>query len=668
MEKSQAKVKIDELINEIERHNRLYYVESNPIISDQKYDMLVRELEGLEEKFPDLVKPYSPTLRVSSDLVEGFERVEHKEKMLSLKNAYDEKEIEAFYNSVIKKFPGSSFTVMLKYDGASIKLRYKNGVLMQALSRGDGSVGDDIIQNARTIKNVPLRLETEYPVLDIVGEVLMPKSVLSWVNKEREEPFANCRSAANGTIKLLNPKEVSKRKLIVKVFGVSSNINIGTHIDTLYYLKDRGLPVDIEEWKDSVIVTESLECILEFYRIWQKSCQTLDYDIDGLVIRVNEAKTCEELGDNGKHPRYAIAAKFKAEEYEAKLLDVIYQVGRSGSINPVGILEPVEMNDGTTVSRATLNNTVWMDKQGISHNDVLTIIKSGEIIPKVIGIAERGEDAQKFNPPLFCPSCGSGLVKRGDAGDYCENIKCPDRVKKGIEYFASRGCMDIGNLGEKSVEVLYSEGFITSIQGIYEFAENETMKQSLGGYNGWGTTSVNTLVEGIKKSKEKKLEVLLKSLGLSSIGKSTAEDLVEEFKNLRTIAGLNILDLKRKMDYKDKTANNVYAGLKELDPELVVYLYKNGFNVAQVKDRVEPDVKYLEGKKVVVSGVFENFERDELKNLVRDYGGTAQSSVNGKTDYLLAGDKAGPAKLEKAKDLGVEVIDIDTFLELIDIM
>ncbi len=664
MSKEEKIITLKSLKESIRRHDKFYYVLSTPKISDKAYDMMVKEIEEIEKQYPDLATIDSPTQRVSNNLADGFKRVEHINKMLSLKNAYNEAELTTWYNNIIKKFPNARFICEIKYDGSSVKLIYENGLFTQALTRGTGVVGDDVTDNVRTIRNIPLSISTKER-LEVVGEVLMSKDNFKKLNKTRETPFANCRSAANGSLKLLEPTEVSRRDLMIRIFGAANELDAEA---SQLELRKLGLPVDYENSVEGLYATttntSNIENIIAFYSYWQNHSKELPYDIDGVVVKVEQKSIQNELGEGSKYPNWAIAGKFDAETYQTKLKSITYQVGMYGSITPVAELEPVII-EGTEVKRATLNNANWIKEFGLYENDTIEIIKSGQIIPKCVGIVfeEREPDAKPIQFITECPSCGTPLKFRGKTEHYCDNDNCRDKNVAKLNHFAGRKAMDIDGFGRKSIEFLYDNNYVTDIIGLYLLAEDDELQTELQTEIGWGEKSVNTLVNSVIKSKEKPFETLLYSLGLYSIGNTLSKELVERYKSLDILVNVTFEDLAE--TYGEITCKNILKGISSIDDSLFKYLNENNFNI---KTKAVKTDNILQDKKFVVSGTFEGYNREEMKKMVTNYGGVTQSGVNGKTDYLLAGAKVGASKLHKAEKLGTKIISFDDFMGMLDIL
>lgn len=669
MELNTAKTRIEQLIEEINYHNHLYYVENNPSVSDYDFDMLLKELEELETKFPQFAYDYSPTKRVGGDITKKFETVRHIYPMLSLSNTYSEEEIIEWENRIKKLIDGPiEYVCELKYDGVAIGIRYDNGVLTQAVTRGDGTQGENITSNVRTIKSVPLKLKGDYPEsFEIRGEIFFPLEKFAALNREREDvgeaTFANPRNSASGTLKLQDSKIVASRGLDSYLYGVYGAQNYAAgHYEMVQLAGIWGFKVPSSA-QQYIAKVNSIEEIMNFIHYWDIHRKSLPFEIDGVVIKVNDYRQQEELGFTAKSPRWATAFKFKTERVETKLLSVDYQVGRTGAITPVANLNPVHLG-GTTVKRASLHNSDQIEKFDLHLNDFVFVEKGGEIIPKIVGVntEKRNRDALKILFIHYCPECGSELIRsEGEAQHFCPNdIACPPQMKGKIEHFIGRKAMDIDGLGAETVQLLFDKGLIRNTADLYDLTFDELLK-----LDRMAEKSANNLLLGLKASKEVPFERVLFALGIRYVGETVAKKLAKHFKSLEQIKKANELELILVDEIGERIAQSVRAYFDNpKNIELTDRLKQAGLQFeSEVK---EAESNKLEGKSFVVSGVFSAFSRDELKALIENNGGKNVSSISKKTDYVVAGENMGPSKLQKATELNIPILSEDDFVKLLN--
>ena len=675
MEKTQANIRINELRGIIHDANRKYYVENSPTLSDYEFDMLLKELEALEKEHPELVTPDSPTQRVGSDLKtsaakEGkeFEQFPHKYPMLSLGNTYDITEVQAFADRAEKGI-GNSFTFSceLKFDGTAICLTYRNGKLFRALTRGDGTVGDDVTRNVRHISNIPQELKAPadskpWPEeFEIRGEIYMPWAAFDRLNEERErdeeQPFANPRNAASGSLKLIDSSLVANRGLECTLYHMlGEDLTFRTHDEALQAAAQWGLPVS-----DKRKICRSIEEIEEFINHWDTERKNLPFATDGIVIKVNELPYQEELGYTAKFPRWAVAYKFKAEQALTKLLSIDYQVGRTGAVTPVANLEPVQLS-GTVVKRASLHNADQMQILDIHIGDYVYVEKGGEIIPKITGVelSQRSEEVTLPHFPELCPDCGTRLVKdEKEAKSFCPNRDgCPTQIQAKLVHFLSRKAMSI-IAGDATVEQLYNRALVWNIADFYELT-----KEHLLTLDGWKERSAERFLKSIEESKTVPFERVLYALGIRYVGETTAKSIARHFGNIDKIANATLETLLEVDDVGDVIAESIVEYFQdETNIEIINRLKTAGlrFEAEEAKKAISETLK---GKTIVISGNF-SISRDEMKALIVAHGGKNSGSISGKTAYLLAGEKPGPEKIRKAEALGVEIIDETYFRNLI---
>ena len=655
------------LRKELHRHNYNYYVLNNPEISDYEFDQKLKELESLEAENPDFYDSNSPTQRVGSDLTKNFKQVKHRYPMLSLSNTYSEGELRDFDNRIRKLIDEEiEYVCELKFDGLSISLTYENGVLVRAVTRGDGVQGDDVTANVKTIRSVPLVLNGDnYPdSFEIRGEIVMPFAVFDKLNQERieneEQPFANPRNAASGTLKQQDPRKVAERRLEGYFYMIySDELNTNSHYENLSLAKEWGFKV-----YDGVKKCSSIEKVFEVVRHWEKERATLPFAIDGMVIKVDNIHQQELLGFTAKSPRWAIAYKFKAERVSTALLSVDFQVGRTGAVTPVANLEAVQLS-GTTVKRASLHNADVIAELDLHINDHVFVEKGGEIIPKIVGVDVTQRDL--FSHPVEfvrnCPECGTPLVRiEGEAAFYCPNRSaCPPQIKGRISHFISRKAMNINSIGEETIELFYEKGLIKDVSDLYRLQAADILQ-----LDRMGEKSANNIVEAIQNSVNVPFARVLFALGIRFVGAEVAKKLVANFKTIENIASAPYDELIAVDDVGDSIAKSLLLWFSENENMAIIKDLSN-FGVCFSLSEVElsNQSEKLKGLTFVISGTFERHSRDELKQLIEQNGGKNTSSISKKTSYLLGGENVGPSKIEKVKTLGVEVISEDYFEKMI---
>ncbi|MFN8241087.1 MAG: NAD-dependent DNA ligase LigA [Bacteroidales bacterium] len=667
MKISEAKERISRLRKEIEEHNHRYYVLSQPVISDFEYDLLINELETLEKKFPSLADESSPTRRVGSDNVKEFEQHVHKYPMLSLGNTYSEEELAEFDSRVVKALGITpTYVCELKYDGASISLNYINGKLHLALTRGDGTAGDDVTLNARTIKGIPHRIDATGLPEDITlrGEVLMTRPVFDRLNAERAasgvQLFANPRNAASGTLKLLDPRLVAARSLECNIYlMLGENLPGDDHYSNLMKAREWGFNVP-----DSIRLCNGINEVMKFIGEWDTGRKQLPFDIDGVVIKVNSILQQEQLGYTAKSPRWAIAYKFKADQVTTRLLSVSYQVGRTGNITPVANLQPVYLA-GTTVKRASLHNADQIALLDLHPGDLVFVEKGGEIIPKIVGVDHSGRDESNGQPVKFidtCPECGTQLVRNeGEANHFCPNyLHCPPQIKGRIEHFISRKAMDIEGLGEETVDLLFSNGLVHTIADLYDLK-----KEDLLPLDRIGEKSADNIIRSIEESKVVPYHRVIFAMGIRHVGETVAKTLASEFPTIDALMSANEEQLTLVNEIGPKIAGSIVNYFR--DPEnlqIVERLKSNGLKMSgEVREKQEGGI--LSGKTIVISGVFVKHTREEYKDIIERLGGKNSGSISKSTSFVLAGDNMGPAKKDKAAELSVPLVDEEEFLGMI---
>ena len=661
------KQRILQLRQELNEHNYKYYVLNQPTISDQDFDFMMHELQELEAKHPEMSDPDSPTQRVGSDVSTEFRQVAHKYPMLSLANTYSEQDVADFYNSVKKGLGGEDFEICceMKYDGLSISLTYVDGRLTQAVTRGDGVQGDDVTVNVRTIRSIPLVLKDgDWPrEFEIRGEILLPWHEFERINAEREaaeEPlFANPRNAASGTLKSLDPKVAASRRLDAYFYYLlGDGIEGDGHYENLMRARSWGFKIS-----EGMRKVKTLQEIYDFINYWDTERKRLPVATDGIVLKVNSLRQQRALGYTAKSPRWAIAYKFKAERECTRLNEVTYQVGRTGQITPVANMEPVQLA-GTTVRRATLNNEDFIRSLDLHEGDYVYVEKGGEIIPKIVGVdtSRRSVDARPVRFIARCPECGAELVRyEGEAAYYCPNdVGCPPQIKGRIEHFISRKAMNIDSLGPETVDEYYRRGLIHNVADLYDIRVEQI--------NGDGSRqkSAERVVDGIAASRQVPFERVVFALGIRFVGETSARLLARKFKNIDALAAATLQELTDVDGIGKVIAKSVITYFHNpANIEIVNRLHAYGLQMQLSDEQMQAQGTKLEGKSIVISGVFARHSRDEYKRIIEENGGKNVGSISGKTSFILAGDNMGPAKLQKAEKLGVPIVDEDTFLEMI---
>lgn len=667
MKVSAVKDRIDNLRDALNEHNYNYYVLSRPTISDFEYDQLLKELIDLENTYPEYYDPDSPSQRVGDDRNREFEQVQHVYPMLSLGNTYSKEELADFHQRVLKSLNEDvEYVCELKYDGASISLTYDNGRLIQAVTRGDGERGDNVINNIRTIRSIPLKVKgKDIPQRFVIrGEVILPRSGFEKMNKEREEsgeiPFANPRNAASGTLKIQNSSIVAKRPLdCFLYFLLGENLPFGSHYENLMKAREWGfkIPEYIRKYK-------RLDEVFEFIDYWDTKRKKLPFDIDGVVIKINSFEQQRKLGFTAKSPRWAIAYKYKAEQALTRLISIDYQVGRTGAITPVANLEPVKLA-GTVVKRASLHNADQIRLLDIRLNDMVYIEKGGEIIPKVVGI-EKSKRDHSSKPVKYiekCPQCNTRLVRNeGEAKHYCPNEDgCPPQIKGKLEHFVSRRAMDIG-LAEATIGQLYENGLVKNTADFYELKKDDLLKLER-----FADKSAENLINSIRNSVNVPFDRVLYALGIRYVGETVAKKLAVYFRNIDKLMNASFEDLIAVEEIGDRIAESLISYFKEKKHKsLLSKLAAAGVKLKMDEHSQKPLSSKLSDKTFVISGTFNRFSRVELKELIEKNGGKNVGSVSSKTDYIVAGENMGPVKLKKAKDLGIKIISEDEILRMIE--
>ena len=660
--------KIERLRRELDEHNYNYYVLNAPTIDDRTFDEMMHELQGLEETFPQYFDPNSPTQRVGNDINRSFSQVEPRYPMLSLSNTYSIEEVSAFYERVRSGLMGEDFELVgeLKYDGTSISLIYEGGRLVRAVTRGDGTRGDDVTENVKTIRSIPLQLRgNDYPdSFEIRGEILMPWAVFDALNKEREEQeeplFANPRNAAAGTLKSQNSAVVAARGLDAYLYYLlGENLPADTHYENLQYARSWGFKVS-----DAVRKLHSVEEVKEYINYWDMERKNLPVATDGMVFKVNSLRQQKNLGYTAKSPRWAIAYKFQAEKALTRLNSVSYQVGRTGTVTPVANLDPVLLS-GTIVKRATLHNEDIINALDLHIGDMVFVEKGGEIIPKItaVDISARLLIGEKVRFIRTCPECGTPLKRiEGEAAWFCPNEKgCPPQIKGRIEHFISRKAMNIEGLGSETIGQFYSLGLVRDASDLYTLQPDV-----IAGLERMGERSAQNIVDAVKQSCSVPFERVLFALGIRYVGETVAKKLALALHSIDRIIEATAEDLIRIGDIGVRIAQSVVAYFSDEDNlRFVERLRQYGVQMQITEERLSERTDKLSGATIVISGTFTHHSRDEYKALIEQHGGINTGSVSGKTTYILAGENMGPAKLEKARKLGVRILSEEEFLEMI---
>ena len=660
--------RIYQLREELHTHNYNYYVLNSPVISDIEFDHMMRELQDLEAKYPETYDENSPTMRVGSDINKDFVQVEHRYPMLSLGNTYSEEEVTDFYERVRKSL-NEDFEICceMKFDGTSISLTYENGKLVRAVTRGDGVKGDDVTNNVKTIRTIPLVLKGDnYPKeFEIRGEILMPWEVFENLNREREakeEPlFANPRNAASGTLKQQNSAVVASRKLDAYLYYLlGENLPCDGHYENLQEARKWGFKIS-----DTMRKVKTLQEIFDFIKYWDTERKNLPVATDGIVLKVNSIRQQKNLGYTAKSPRWAIAYKFQAEKALTKLQKVTYQVGRTGAITPVANLDPVQLS-GTIVKRASLHNADIIESLDLHEGDMVYVEKGGEIIPKITGVdmASRTPDSKPVRFITHCPECGEPLTRFDDeAAHYCTNEdSCPPQIKGKIEHFISRKAMNIEGLGPETVDLFYQEGMINSAADLYTLKEQEIARLER-----FGEKSAQNIMAGLEASRQVSFERVLFALGIRFVGETVAKKLARSIKNIDTLMTATKEELMAIDEIGEKIAESIiHFFSSEKNRELVERLKAAGLKMEMDAEETAALSNILEGQSVVISGVFAVHSRDEYKDIIEKHGGKNVGSISKKTSFILAGENMGPSKLEKAQKLGIRIMDENEFLKLIE--
>ncbi|HNY02260.1 MAG TPA: NAD-dependent DNA ligase LigA [Bacteroidales bacterium] len=682
MDKEQVKERIAFLSDEIRRHNYNYYILSRPVISDYDFDMLMEELMRLEKEFPDLLEPDSPSRQVGGDITREFVQVVHKYPMLSLGNTYSEEEIRDFEERVHKLVGDEvEYVCELKFDGVAIGLTYRQGRLVQAVTRGDGVRGDDVTTNVKTIRSIPLRLQgSGYPEeFEIRGEIILPHASFEKLNAQRaeegDEPFANPRNAASGSLKMQDSREVARRNLDGFFYYLPGReLSLSTHYECLMAAKSWGFKVS-----EYAVRCKSIGEITDYLETWDKGRNELPFDIDGVVIKVNDLRQQEMLGYTAKSPRWAIAYKFRAEQAATRLLSVDFQVGRTGAVTPVANLRPVLLA-GTVVKRASLHNADIISSLDLHGGDTVYVEKGGEIIPKITGVDESRREPGA-EPVVFithCPECGSELLRReGEAAWYCPNeAGCPPQIRGRLEHFISRKAMNIESLGEGKVEILYDSSLVKNCADLYDLRYDNLIgleKTYPAGEEGkekkisFREKTVENILNGIEKSRSAGFERVLYALGIRYVGETVAKKLAVHFGSVDHLAAADHPTLTEAEEIGDRIANSILAWFAdESNRQIVDRLKAAGLHLSLDEPLVARVSDKLAGKIFVVSGVFGKFSREELKKTVEAHGGRNTGSLSSKTSYLLAGENMGPEKRRKAEKLGIPILTEADFLAMIE--
>jgi DNA ligase (NAD+) len=659
--------RITQLREDLHRHNYKYYVENAPEISDYDFDIMMRELQDLEARHPEMADPNSPSMRVGSDLNKEFTQVEHRYPMLSLANTYSEAEVAEFYNRV-KKDLNEDFEICceMKFDGTSISLTYENGRLVRAVTRGDGVRGDDVTNNVKTIRCIPLVLHgDDYPAdFEMRGEILMPWDVFEQLNREREareEPlFANPRNAASGTLKLQNSSIVASRKLDSYLYYIlGAELPYDGHYENLEYARKWGFKIS-----NAMRKCKTLEEIFEYIRYWDVERKNLPVATDGIVLKVNSLRQQRNLGYTAKSPRWAIAYKFQAERACTRLNSVSFQVGRTGAITPVANLDPVQLA-GTVVKRASLHNADIIEGLDLHIGDMVYVEKGGEIIPKIVGVDKEARFmiGDKVQFVTRCPECGAPLIRyEGEAAHYCTNdSSCPPQIKGKIEHFISRKAMNIEGIGPETVDLFYQDHLIANMADLYTLKAADIVRLER-----MGEKSAENIVAGIERSKQVPFERVLFAIGIRFVGETTAKTLAKAFPSIDKLAQATLDDLIHVDEIGEKIAQSIIRYFAdERNIKLIEQLREAGVQLEAAAVDISDHTNKLEGKSIVVSGVFSQHSRDEYKALIEKHGGKNVGSISAKTGFILAGENMGPAKLEKAQKLGIPIISENDFLAMI---
>lgn len=657
---------IIQLQNELRQHNYSYYVLDEPTISDYDFDIKLKQLQNLELQYPELQTSDSPTQRVGGEVTKNFNTIKHAQRMYSLDNSYSKQDLFDWEKRLKKLIDTPlKYTCELKYDGASISITYKNGSLFRALTRGDGNQGDDVTANVKTIKSVPLKLTGDYPdFFEIRGEIILPFDGLKQMNDQRilngEEPFKNTRNTASGSLKLQDSCEVAKRPLECFLYSVvGENTGINSQFDSLVKARSWGFKVPKE-----AKCFNSIDSVIEFINYWDSARHDLPFEIDGIVVKVNDLQQQEELGFTSKAPRWAMAYKFKADQVSTLLKNISYQVGRTGAITPVANLEPVELA-GTIVKRASVHNADQIAKLDIRIGDTVFVEKGGEIIPKIIGVDlnKRPTDSSKISFISNCPICKNQLIRKvGEAQHYCPNSNgCSTQIIGKIQHFISRKALDIEGLGDETVSLLVNSGLISDVADLYNLTTEVVVPLER-----IAEKSAQNMIDGIEASKEIPFNRVLFGLGIRYVGETVAKTLVNNFKNIESLSEASIEELESIDEIGNKIAESVYTYFRKNENiRLISRLYSFGLQFKVSNEELINKSSILKGDRIVISGVFEKISRTDIKKLIESNGGKVVSSISAKTTYLVAGENMGPSKLQKATSLGVPILTEKEFLDKI---
>jgi DNA ligase (NAD+) len=668
MEAKEAKAKIEKLTKDLNHHNHLYYVESSPEISDYDFDMLLNELIQLEKDFPQFASETSPTKRVGGDITKKFASVKHRFPMLSLANTYSREEIVEWETRIKKSTETPiEYVCELKYDGVAIGISYKNGLLDKAVTRGDGTSGEEVTSNVKTIRTIPLQLKGDFPDdFEIRGEIYYPLTKFQKLNEERretgEQEYANPRNLASGTLKLQDSKVVAERGLDCFLYGLYGNdLPLESHFESVLKAKEWGFKIPLIQDK-YIQKTDSIDGIMQFIEHWDKQRDFLPFEIDGVVIKVNNYELQQELGFTAKSPRWAIAYKFKAERVETTLLSVDFQVGRTGSITPVANLDPIQLG-GTIVKRASLHNADQIEKYDLHLNDCVYVEKGGEIIPKIVGVnlEKRKEEISKIVFPEKCPECGSVLERtEGEANHFCPNdALCPPQVKGRLEHFIARKAMNIDGLGSETIDALYKADLVRNVADLYTLHFDQIYNLER-----MAEKSANNLLKSVEASKNVPFERVLFALGIRFVGETVAKKLAEHFGTIEKLQYASFEELIAVDEIGDKIAESIILYFQKIENiEIIEKLRQSGVQFEAEKKELTSN--RFEGMSFVVSGVFSTFSRDELKQKIEENGGKNVGSISAKTTYVVAGENMGPAKLEKANKLGVLILTEQEFIQML---
>ena len=657
---------IENLRTELEKHNYNYYVLDNPVISDFEFDQKLKQLQELENKHPEFFDENSPTQRVGGSITKNFPTIQHKTRMYSLDNSYSKEELLDWENR-IQRILGNvplEYTCELKYDGASISITYENGKLKRAVTRGDGFQGDEVTNNIKTIKSVPLKLKEDYTQeFEIRGEIILPLKGFEKMNQELieigETPYSNPRNTASGSLKLQDSALVAKRPLDCLLYNLIGDFGLETHFESLQKARSLGFKVPAES-----ILAKNMNDVFDFIEHWNIQRHHLPYETDGVVIKVNNLHYQEELGHTSKSPRWAVAYKFQTEQASTRLNSIVYQVGRTGAITPVANLEPVQLA-GTIVKRASLHNADQIEKLDIRINDTVFVEKGGEIIPKIVGIdlTQRQENSLPVQYIEHCPECNNPLErKEGEAQHYCPNFYgCPPQIIGRIQHYISRKAMDVEGLGGETVALLYNASLVKDYADLYELKKEQIIPLER-----MAEKSADNLINGIEKSKAIPFERALYALGIRYVGETVAKKLAVHYKNIDALANATLLDLMLVDEIGERIAQSVIDFFANHENTMLINRLKQyGVQLELIEKESTQVSTILQGKNIVVSGKFENFSRDGIKQAIEDNGGKVVSSISSKTDYVVAGADMGPAKLEKATSLKIAILSENDFIQII---